>query len=218
MIPFIVVACSFLQSCEKEKSGLPIDGDGNAYDTIVIGNRTWLRQNLKTTKYNNGVSIPLVTNDPEWTAKTSAAFCWYNNDTKYKDEYGALYNWYAVNAKTLCPVGYHVPSQDDWATMINSLGELMVGAKLKDNTPGFWDHPNDCATNETGFSARPAGMRYDIDGLFYGIGGQCYWWTSSLSNFEGSSTFVSLIDEICQSKVSSMNNSVGFSVRCIKNK
>ena len=94
--------------CEKKGSGLPVDGDGNVYDTVVIGTQTWLKENLKTTKYNNSVSIPLVTDNDQWSSMSSAGFCWYgNNSTAVKENYGALYNWWAVKVSFLCPVGYH---------------------------------------------------------------------------------------------------------------
>jgi uncharacterized protein (TIGR02145 family) len=75
-------------------------------------------ENLKTTKYNNGVDIPLVTHNTIWASMTSAAFCWYDNSPEVKVNYGALYNWWAVNVSFLCPVGYHVPTEDDWKSLI----------------------------------------------------------------------------------------------------
>jgi uncharacterized protein (TIGR02145 family) len=215
----ILIAASLIFiGCEKNNKGLPVDGDGNVYDTVVIGTQTWLKQNLKTTKYYNGVSIPLVTDNTEWSTKTSAAFCWYNNDSKYKENYGALYNWYVVRAGTLCPVGYHVATKDEWTTMINYLGESMAGAKIKDNSPGFWIQNNECATNATGFTAHPSGMRYDLDGLFYGIGEYFGCWTSSLAGLENNSIYVSLTDGICETQMAAIEQGNAFSVRCIINK
>lgn len=178
-VPIIILGTSCLISCEKG-SGLPVIGEGNEYDTVVIGTQTWPKQNLKTTKYYNGVSIPLVTDNTEWISMSSAAYCWYDNDSKYKEDHGALYNWYVVNTGTLCPIGYHVPTKDEWTTLINYLGSYVAAPKLKDNTPGFWKDTG-CATNETGFSARPSGGRGSSDGEFYTIGEEGDCWTSSLS-------------------------------------
>ena len=101
--------------CEKE-SKLPVDGDGNVYDTVRIGTQTWLAEDLKTTKYNNGVSIPLVTDNTQWASMSSAAFCWYENNPAYKENYGALYNWYVFNTGKRFPTGWHVPTDAEWDT------------------------------------------------------------------------------------------------------
>jgi len=81
--------------------GSMTDIDGNTYKTIEIGTQTWMAENLKTTKYNDGTSIPQVTENSAWTGLTSGAYCWYNNDNSNKSTYGALYNWHAVNTGTL---------------------------------------------------------------------------------------------------------------------
>jgi len=79
-------------------SGLINDVDGNTYKTILIGTQTWMAENLKTTKYNDGTAISNVTNNTTWTGLTTGAYCWYNNDAATnKATYGALYNWLAVD-------------------------------------------------------------------------------------------------------------------------
>ncbi|GEM_PF-2686139 len=117
---FILLALFFLvQSCEKDKRpGLPTDGDGNTYDTIVLGTQVWLTENLKTTKYNDGYAIPLVEDDEFWSATGRPAYCWYLNEPYYKDSYGALYNFWAAQLhEYICPVGYHVATEEDWNTL-----------------------------------------------------------------------------------------------------
>ena len=117
-------------------------------------------RNLKTTKYNDGTSIPNVTNDTSWSNLTTGAYCWYNNDVSYKNPYGALYNWYAVNTGKLAPKGWHVPSDAEWTTLITYLGgESIAGGKLKEAGTTHWLSPNTEATNSTGFSALPGGRR-----------------------------------------------------------
>ena len=76
-----------LVSCEKGKRSLPIDADGNTYDTVVIGRQVWLSENLKTTKFNVGTLIPLLPENADWTANGSGACCWYENDINNKDTY-----------------------------------------------------------------------------------------------------------------------------------
>ena len=79
------------------------DADGNVYTTVTIGAQTWMVQNLKTTTYNDGTSIPLVTDSIAWFNLYTPGCCWYNNDVANKATYGALYNWYTVNTGKLAP-------------------------------------------------------------------------------------------------------------------
>jgi hypothetical protein len=89
------------------------DVDGNLYKTIQIGTQIWMAENLKTTRFNDGAPIPYVTDDIEWEKLTTPGYCWYDNDpSSFKDIYGALYNWYAVNTYKLCPIGWHVPTNE----------------------------------------------------------------------------------------------------------
>jgi uncharacterized protein (TIGR02145 family) len=215
---FLIVALILLTHCEKHKdSGLPVDGDGNIYDTVIIGTQTWLAENLKTTKYNNGVSIPLVTDNTQWISKTSAAFCWYGNNESLKDDYGALYNWWAVNVSYLCPAGYHVPSREEWNTLISYVGGL-ASAKLKDRDIRFWLNYDDCETNDFAFKARPGGCRSFIDGYFGGIRKGGEWWSSTKSVYDGWIKGISIQDDNCEiDKDLSIKLNDGASIRCIKN-
>jgi uncharacterized protein (TIGR02145 family) len=99
------------------------DGDNNKYPTVKIGTQIWMAANLKTTKYNNGDPIPLVTDDAAWLAlRYEAAYCWYDNDgSTYKNIFGALYNFWAVSPGNLCPAGWHVPAYDEFALLENYL-------------------------------------------------------------------------------------------------
>ena len=98
-------------SCSKKVypvSTEPIDGDGNYYKTVIIGDQEWFAENLKTTKFNNGKEIKqLPINDGR------ASYYWYNNDTSYMNNYGALYNWNAVISNKLCPSGWKIPNKSD---------------------------------------------------------------------------------------------------------
>jgi uncharacterized protein (TIGR02145 family) len=216
----LLVLITFI-SCEKDNSkGLPIDGDGNVYDTVVIGTQTWLAENLKTTKYNNGISIPLVTDNSEWITKTSAAFCWYNNQPEiYKDDYGALYNWWAVQVSALCPIGYHVPTTEEWTTLIDYLGgENVAGGKLKLTGDIFWKN-NSFATNESGFSAAGGGVRTHYDGTYVSIRDNGSWGSTSpgINNENGERLI--LYSHTGEAMISGgVNKKAGISVRCLKNK
>ena len=88
------------------------DNDGNSYNTVIIGTQIWIVENLKTTKFNDGTTIPVVSDNVVWNSLTTPGCCWYNNDIVNKPVYGALYNWYTVDPvsngnKNVCPVGWH---------------------------------------------------------------------------------------------------------------
>jgi uncharacterized protein (TIGR02145 family) len=155
------------------------DVDGNKYKTVTIGTQVWMAENLKTTRYNDGTPIPLVTDYEEWAALTTPAYCWYNNDSSHKEVYGALYNWYAVNTAKICPEGWHVPSDEEWIELRNYLGSFrFVGSDLKETGTSHWKSPNADATNKSGFTALPGGLR-SFNGSFSYIGIAGYWWTAT---------------------------------------
>jgi uncharacterized protein (TIGR02145 family) len=148
------------------------DIDGNTYNVVIIGTQVWMAEALKTTKYNDGTPIPLVTDNTAWTNLTTPGYCWYNNDSAtYAPTYGALYNWYTVNTGNLCPTGWHVPFDYEWTILITYLGgEDIAGGKLKEAGTTHWLSPNTGATNESGFTALPNGYRSAVSGDFRSIG------------------------------------------------
>ncbi|MFZ4572381.1 MAG: fibrobacter succinogenes major paralogous domain-containing protein [Bacteroidales bacterium] len=136
---FFSSALLILSSCSKNTDGNPApipgtttDVDGNLYHSVTIGTQVWMDENLKTTKYNDGSSIPLVTDSIAWINMTTPGYCWYhNNAAAYKNTYGALYNWYAVNTGKLAPTGWHVPTDAEWTILVAYLGgELLAGGRI----------------------------------------------------------------------------------------
>ncbi len=197
------------------------DKDGNVYHTVSIGTQTWLVENLKTTKYNDGTAIPLVTDNTFWPSLITPGYCWYKHDSAtYKNTYGALYNWYVVNTGKLCPIGWHVPTDAEWTTLATYLGgDTVAGGKMKaigtiEAGTGLWVSPNTGATNESGFTAVPAGGRY-IHGAFGYLGGYGNWWSSSEDGMTAAwvwyvSCYTSYVKRAYDYK------SIGFSVRCVR--
>jgi uncharacterized protein (TIGR02145 family) len=141
------------------------DIDGNTYNTVQIGTQVWMSENLKTSRYRNGGSIPYVVGNTEWQALTTGAWSYYNHDEANNAVYGKLYNWYTVKGDTLCPSGWHVPTDAEWTTLTTFLGSD-AGGKMKETGTTLWKSPNTGADNSSGFSARPGGYRYS-DGSFY---------------------------------------------------
>ena len=146
----------------KNQSQPVTDYDGNVYDTVIIGSLTWLKQNLKVTHYNNGVTIPNVTGNVEWASLTTGGRCYYDNDSVANDSvYGVLYNWYAVSDPgQICPSGWHVSTNAEWNTTEAYLGGTgIAGGKMKEAGTAHWLSPNTGATNSSGFTDLPGNMR-----------------------------------------------------------
>jgi uncharacterized protein (TIGR02145 family) len=116
------------------------DKDGNIYKTVTLGTQIWMAENLRTTKYNDGTDIPKVTVNNDWYNLTTDAYCWYNNDeTAFKDTYGALYNGFAANTK-LCPTGWHIPSNADWTDLGNYLTIMVIITMVRQQAANSLKH------------------------------------------------------------------------------
>jgi uncharacterized protein (TIGR02145 family) len=209
------------------------DIDGNVYNTVLIGSQCWMKENLKTTTYNNGTVIPNVTDEGAWVNLTSGAFVWYGNDISWKDSYGALYNWYAVDADGLCPNGWHVPTDNEWTELTDFIGGTGPphGNELKScrqvNSPlggscNTSEHPRwgediwdgNFGTDDYGFSGLPGGAR-DFSGAFHYIGDSGIWWSSTETS-STSAWYRALYYSYGYVDVSVSLKRDGFSVRCLR--
>jgi uncharacterized protein (TIGR02145 family) len=186
------------------------DTCGNVYHTITIGSQVWMVENLGTSCYNDGTAIPLVTRS-SWNNPVTPAHCWFNDSAVYKNGYGALYNWYAVNTDKLAPKGWRIPTITDWTTLIGYLGGA-AGCKMK--SFDTWVSPNTDATNESGFTAVAAGFRSEngVDGNHGAIN---ILWSFDTSP-AGGAKCIQLWNDSCGAAIMNWNKSCGMSVRCIK--
>jgi uncharacterized protein (TIGR02145 family) len=201
------------------------DIEGNNYKTIQIRSQVWMAENLKTTMFNDAMPISKV---KEWAHLTKSAYCWYDDDSaSYKLSNGALYNWYSVNTGKLCPTGWHVPSNLEWATLINNMGGSDVTlAKLQETgtTHWSWFHNYSDATNSSGFTALPCGYRfnneiYNDSTFFIALGEYTYFWSSSRFTDTvryPSGAWTMLLREYNSVILSWNSIKNGLSVRCIK--
>ncbi len=186
------------------------DYDGNEYNTVIIGTQKWFVENLKTTSFNDGVTITNI-EDTSWIHLTTPAYAWYDNAISNKNIYGGLYNWYAVNTGKLCPTGWHVPSDANWITLFNSLGGDSVAIKkLKEAGTTHWNNPN-YGTNESGFTALPGGFREFAGGEFFGIGNKGAFWSTTVA-YPSTAWGIELTTTIHRLSYSWTN---GLSVRCL---
>ncbi|MEY1639586.1 FISUMP domain-containing protein [Tenuifilum osseticum] len=195
--------------------GTITDADGNTYNTIWINGRQWMKENLKTTRYNDGTAIPLVTDKTAWAALSTPAYCWYNNDqTTYGNTYGALYNWYTVNTGNLCPTGWHVPTDAEWTTLLDYVGgDSIAGTKLKATSGWYVNYGMGNGTDNFGFSALPGGVR--TGGYFSSEGLDGHWWTSTEEDVSNALGW-KMIWDLERVLSSTAYKEMGFSVRCIK--
>jgi uncharacterized protein (TIGR02145 family) len=191
-----------------------MDFEGNAYNTVTIGTQTWMVENLKATYYDVGIPLLNIIDNTDWATTEYQAYCWYNNDSLYKNPYGALYNWYAVDSRSVCPFGWHIPAAAEWDSLIDYLGGPSVaGGKLKEIGITHWFSPNTGATNETGFTALPTGKR-NSSGDFTDMGSVGTWWCYY---FDPGKVYAYQISYDNASVVKYLDfKNMGFPVRCIK--
>jgi len=194
------------------------DIDVNVYQTVRIGSQCWLAENLKTTRYRDGTDINYPgSNNPAWSNDTFGAYAWHNNDTTYKNTYGALYNWFAVNNTSgLCPAGWHVPTDAEWCILENYVERntdsycnimtpdvrgINTGRILKSCRTTFGtDVPSYCVADEhpkwdyhiNTFGIDSYGFSalpggWRVSQLYSGPGDYGFWWTASESEYDNSS-------------------------------
>jgi len=196
------------------------DIDGNSYKTVQIGNQVWMAENLKTSKYSDGTTIPNITDNNQWQNNTTGAWAYYNNDAANNAKYGKLYNWYAVSKttngnKNLCSTGWHVPTDAEWTVLTEYLGgEIVAGGKLKEVGTTNWNSPNTGSTNTSLFTGLPGGLR-DDSGYYGNIGFNGSWWSSTEFNTYNA-WYRYLYYNNGRADSSNFYKESGFSVRCLR--
>ena len=198
------------------------DIDGNVYTIVKIGDQYWTRENLNVTRLRDGTSIPNRTEDFYWgyEAPQEPAMCWYNNNREqYQVPYGALYNWFVASHPLIAPEGWRVPHLEDYEKLNNYLGGVHSNAGGRMKIPGttYWMEPNSGATNDSDFSAYPAGARLEdsFTSLHYSL---LFWASSSYTNSTNLADNVSIQYNSLHFYVNFMSTThTGFSLRLIKN-
>ena len=184
--------------------------------SIQIGDQLWMAENLKVEHYRDGTAIPTGYSDSEWGNLSTGAYAVYDNNETHADTYGYLYNWYAVNdSRNIAPEGWHVPTDDEWQTLVDYLGGSSVaGGKLKEAGTEHWNSPNTGATNESGFTALPGGCR-DDGGGYDGMGYYGYFWSSmgSSSSYTWGRELGYDFSDVFRDYYCKQD---GFSIRCLR--
>jgi uncharacterized protein (TIGR02145 family) len=202
------------------------DIDGNVYQTVQIGSQVWMKENLRVSKYRNGDTITTGLSNTDWQNSTSGAFALYNNIAANNNTYGKLYNWYAVaDPRGLCPVGWRVPTVQEWNKLLlyqdpltdticeNCFASLSAAGALK-AVSSLWTNPNTAASNSSGFSGLPGGMR-NASGISNFIRNTGNWWTSSEYSPEFSWNLSMYYNSAKTARYYNQKN-LGFSVRCLQ--
>jgi uncharacterized protein (TIGR02145 family) len=229
---YFFMLITFLTSCNKETTevkpleyGSVTDVDGNTYKTVKIGDQWWMCENLKVEHYNDGSAINLIdisVLDSTWSSTTEGSCCFINDSI-----YGKLYNYLTVSDnRKLAPVGWHIPSDQEWQIMEKHIGmsdneasnfawrgtneaeKLVIKSSL-----GWLSSPLVFGTNLVGFSALPGGVRI-IDGSTNTFQSTAFWWTSTL---ESNKVFYRYIDfQHKQIFRQTTYPQYGMSIRCVK--
>ncbi len=211
--------------------GTVTDIDGNTYKTVVIGNQEWMAENLKVSRYSNGIHIPFVANEyinqgntNVWGTLNSGAYTWHNNDSaNFECPYGKLYNGYAaLSPNNICPVGWSLPTGNEWLELKTYLGaDVTSGPRLRSVGYTYWNVNLDWAaypflfeptTNSSGFSALPAGTGL---GIFQNEGEAAYFWSSTVGQYPNSLTYF-FIPNSQYSNLLDGGVFQGNSIRCIR--
>ena len=182
----LMFGCKKKERSPNKASGTLTDINGNIYHTVTIGTQVWTVENLKTTKFRNGDSVPNVTGVSQWSFSTTNGWCYYDNNKDNASIYGRLYNWFAItDSRNIAPSGWHVPTDTDWQKLIDYIGgKETAGGKLKETDTIHWESPNRNATNAYGFTALPGGGRTDY-GNFNAIRTAGGWWSSTAYDSTG---------------------------------
>ena len=212
-------------TCECGGSYKVTDIDGNEYGTVLIGEQCWMAENLRTTKFANGTSIPLGS-----SVSTTTAYRYYPNNTSTNvSDYGYLYNCRAA----ACPTGWHLPSDAEWTQLtdyLSSQSEFQCGndstyiAKSLASTTGWESSTRNCSVgknpannNSTGFRARPAGV-YNSNGNYTNFGASTYFLSSTRTSSSSDYNYVRWLYSYRESvSRETLHRGYGVSVRCVKN-
>jgi uncharacterized protein (TIGR02145 family) len=197
------------------------DVDGNVYSTVSINGQCWMQSNLAVERYRNGNGISTGINNTLWSTTVEGAFAVYEDLSVNKGTYGLLYNWFAVqDASGLCPTGWHIPSVTEWMDLSTYLdGDSLSGATLKSvgtlsAGTGLWQTPNEGATNSSGFTGLPGGLKDKFGNYFDKSLGGFFW--SSTESSPGFSWFREIYFGNTLFYEFESFQQLGLSVRCLK--
>jgi uncharacterized protein (TIGR02145 family) len=158
--------------CDNQEDCVSENYHGYEYDLALFGSTCWFTENLRTTRYTSGVNINELGQGSEWSEDETGA---YYNPLQVTDTLGFLYNWYAIN-EGVCPIGWHVPTDQDWKNLEDELGLNRTELNAVGNRGESQDMHTQIFASE--FDPVYAGVIKDIDGIYYGQDLIATYWTS----------------------------------------
>ncbi len=205
-----------------------VDCDGNTYDTIQICNQTWLSSNLKATCYNDGTPIQWISDFPTWQSVQNGTIVDVGAHSGYNEaneaQFGNLYNYYVASSAlnggpNVCPVGYHVPTDQEWKDLISCIDPPssgsnfnVAGGHLKTiSPPGLWAPPNTGASNTYQWDGNPG---FEVNGMFNGQ--TVVYWSTDLTASGVNALARRMAYDEANLRTQSNNLSGGLYIRCIK--
>lgn len=209
--------------------GTMSDIDGNNYNTIKVGEQWWMKENFRSTKYNDGSPISNINTTSEWVIITHGAFCNYGYDISSSDTIGLLDNYYGIEGGKLCPEGCRIPTNEDYRILLNYIDSTLQFSNECDVLRSYsgWETDNfDFNANGTdlvGFKALSVGY-LSLSVRFWGKGKWTMFWSKSYPEKEDSSHVyvlklspynTSIIENGLYTKTA-MVKIVGISIRLIK--
>jgi uncharacterized protein (TIGR02145 family) len=208
----------------EEASSIEVT-DEVSFNEVTIGNQLWMSENLNVDKFRNGEPIPEAKTREDWNRageNGEPVWCYYDYDPANGEEYGKLYNWYAVNdARGLAPNGWYIPSDEDWGRLLDYLGGKKsnsywgLGTKMKSDYGWVKNHKGESGngTNESRFSGLPGGSC--AGGSFSAMGKLGCWWSST--EVDGTDArYISLDNVMGIVGWGDQRKKHGFSVRCLR--
>jgi uncharacterized protein (TIGR02145 family) len=212
-----------------KRSEILSDVDGNYYQTVQIGSQRWFQDDLRTTKFRDGTPIANIKDPIQWIANTQPAFAVYENEQFNDKIFGLLYNHYAVtSSRGLCPLEYHVATDEDWKTLEFTLGMdgdeldmtgyrgqgIGIGNQLKFEAE--WTDAGITNINSSAFNGLPGGGRSGFDGIFGGRYTTAFWWTATEAFVTNEAYYRELFFNNNGINRNTYTKEHGFSVRCVK--
>ncbi len=202
---FTLLLALCVSGCSSQR-----DGEG-----VAIGRQVWTSRNLDTDRYRNGDPVRHAASEAEWhdaASKEEGAWCWYEGEGENGRVYGRLYNWYALaDPRGLAPEGWHIPSDSEWNELVDFLGGQTAAGRALKSAVGWGASAG--GARSSGFNARPAGSRNCLGG-FFALGRDAFFWSATPSgDFEAWNREITSRNGVQRVSV---NKSIGFSVRCLK--
>jgi uncharacterized protein (TIGR02145 family) len=202
--------------------GYTTDYEGHVYSTVRLGNQEWMNRNLETRYFSNGDKInttdpPTLNIEPDDNPVYQWAYAYSEETLHLIESYGRAYTWYTANdSRKLCPVGWHLPSLNEWNELLTHMGgDELTYRDFRSFSNYQWDSWLNTGASEGSFQAQMAGFR-DINGQYMNGNYGTFWWCATeATSANGNAVYCGTADNGIV-KPTEKNKKYGYSVRCVK--